>query len=254
MLVPGLVSVTFRHLSPSEIIDLAVRHRLPGIEWGGDVHVPPGDLDRAREVRQATEAAGLKIAAYGSYYRVGDSSNKAQPFEPVLASARALGAPLIRVWPGTRGSAEADADYHRQVEEDALRIANLASAEGVGIAYEFHGGTLTDTNESARDLLGHTEHPAISTLWQPPNGQSFDYCLEGLRAVLPRVSNVHAFHWWPSARERHPLAAGADRWQGYLEPLRTTGRDHFVLLEFVVDDDPANLADDAATLREWLEG
>ena len=40
MLIPGLVSVTFRKLSRTEIAGLMVNAGLSAIEWGGDVHVP----------------------------------------------------------------------------------------------------------------------------------------------------------------------------------------------------------------------
>ena len=50
----GLVSITFREKSPEEIVGLVVEAGLDGIEWGGDVHVPHGDLAKAREVRANT--------------------------------------------------------------------------------------------------------------------------------------------------------------------------------------------------------
>jgi hypothetical protein len=46
MIQTGLVSITFRQLSPPAIIDLVRQAGLEGIEWGGDVHVPHGDLGR----------------------------------------------------------------------------------------------------------------------------------------------------------------------------------------------------------------
>ncbi len=253
MLTPGLVSVTFRKLSPEQIIDLVKRAGLRSIEWGGDVHVPHGDTDRARDVAEKTAAAGLEVAAYGSYYRLGQTGDDAPDFARVLATAAALGAPLIRVWPGVRGSAETPDGERQRVESDALRVAQLASEAGIGIAYEYHGGTLTDTNESAQQLLERTDHPAISTIWQPPNGQPFESCLDGLKALLPRLSNVHAFHWWPTPANRHPLEVGADRWKPYLDTVRQAGGDRHVLIEFVKDDAPEQLLADAATLRNWLE-
>ena len=36
---PGILSITFRKISPQQIIDLCVENRLQTIEWGGDVHV-----------------------------------------------------------------------------------------------------------------------------------------------------------------------------------------------------------------------
>ncbi|MFN2155934.1 MAG: sugar phosphate isomerase/epimerase, partial [Anaerolineae bacterium] len=96
MIRSGLVSITFRQLSPAEIVARAAQAGLEAIEWGGDVHVPHGDVDAARTVRRTTEEAGLQVAAYGAYYRVGHE--EPCPFADVLESAVALGAPLIRVW------------------------------------------------------------------------------------------------------------------------------------------------------------
>ena len=64
---PGLCSVTFRTLAPESIVALAAECGIAGIEWAGDVHVPPGEVDTARRVRQLTEAAGLSVVSYGSY-------------------------------------------------------------------------------------------------------------------------------------------------------------------------------------------
>jgi len=76
MIHPGLVSVTFRHLSAKNVVDLAVQAGLTGIEWGGDKHVPHGDLKIAKQVREYSIKAGLEVTAYGSYYRVGSSEKK----------------------------------------------------------------------------------------------------------------------------------------------------------------------------------
>ena len=87
MIRGGLVSVTFRALSAGEIVDLVARAGLTGIEWGGDVHVPHGDVACAREVYQRTVDAGLTVCSYGSYYRVG--SGEPPAFEAVIESALA---------------------------------------------------------------------------------------------------------------------------------------------------------------------
>jgi hypothetical protein len=59
-------------------------------------------------VRQQTLEAGLQIAAYGSYYRLGTGQ---LPFQSVLETAISLGAPTIRVWAGTVGSRDADSAF-----------------------------------------------------------------------------------------------------------------------------------------------
>ena len=116
MLKSGLTSVTFRSLPPKAIIDLVVQASLDAIEWGGDVHVPHGDIGRAGEIREMTEESGLITSSYGSYYRVcaGRDSSRAAgvmiteanpPIEGVLETAVELKVPTVRLWAGDRGSA-----------------------------------------------------------------------------------------------------------------------------------------------------
>jgi sugar phosphate isomerase/epimerase len=252
MIHPGLVSITFRKLSCAEIVALVRKAGLQGIEWGGDVHVPHGDLSRAREVRELTQENGLATAAYGSYYRAGQSEGAGLAFERVLETAVELGAPTIRVWPGVAGSDAVDEEGRWKIIEDLRRIAVLAAKVGVTITTEFHGGTLTDTNESAGRLLVEVDHPNVFTGWQPHNGEETGECVAGLREVLPRVSTIHVFHWWPTAAERHPLADGAERWARFWPLLGQAPGDRHALLEFVQGDEPAAFLRDAATLREWL--
>lgn len=249
----GLVSVSFRALTPAAVVELVQGAGLETIEWGGDIHVPHGDLAAARQVSTLTREAGLSVSAYGSYYRLATSEDEGLPFEKVLASAVALGAPVIRVWAGNRASRDADEAYHQRVVADAMRIADLAHQAGLTIAYELHGGTLTDEIGSASALLASTQHPAIDTLWQPYIGETLDSCLASLRSVLERLAHVHVFHWWPDSNTRLPLADGASHWQAYLDVLRAAGKNPDLLLEFIPNDDPALLAREAATLRRLVE-
>ncbi|CAM3063698.1 sugar phosphate isomerase/epimerase [Rariglobus hedericola] len=252
MIYPGLVSVTFRKLSPAEILALVKKAGLKGIEWGGDIHVPHGDLARAREVRELTLEHGLTTAAYGSYYRAGQSEGNGLAFERVLETAIELGAPTIRVWPGAAGSDVTDEEGRWKIIHDLRRIAAMAAKAGVSVSTEFHGGTLTDTNESAAQLLVEVDHPNLLTCWQPHNGEATDECVAGLREVQSRVSNIHVFHWWPTPADKHPLADGAERWGRFWPLIQDMPGDRYALLEFVQGDEPEAFLRDAATLREWL--
>jgi 3-dehydroshikimate dehydratase len=235
-LTPGLVSITFRSLQPQEIIRLAGQACLQAIEWGGDVHVPPGAVDHTRDVGRWTREAGLTVSSYGSYYRLGDTRADSVPFEAVLESAVALGAPTIRVWAGGKGSVACSADERRHVIEDALRVADLAARSGISISLEYHAGTLTDTPTSVRALLSELVHPQIEFLWQPAHGESVEDNAARLIEVLPRVRNVHVFHWWPTDRDRRPLGEGEERWHEYIRLVRASGRRVDFLLEFVAGD------------------
>jgi 3-dehydroshikimate dehydratase len=252
MLTPGLVSITFRALTPDEIIRLVVQAGPQPIEWGGDIHVPEGNLERARQVGRSTRDAGLAVSAYGSYYRLG-GVDKVASFERTLASAVELGAPTIRVWAGGKGSADALPQERGEIIEDALRISEKAARAGITISLEYHGGTLTDTQESVRSLLNELADPNIQFLWQPPTGESVEMCVDRLNDVLPRMRNVHVFQWWPTHRDRLPLIEGEACWRVYIDIVRKSGRSAEFLLEFVANESPEQFLADATSLRRLLE-
>lgn len=143
MIVPGLVSITFRQLDVPAVVELAATTGLKSIEWGGDVHVPGGDLTAAKNARTGCGDAGLQISSYGSYIRVTDDD---PPFDQVLETAVALGAPSIRVWAGRGSSTEATANHRRRVAAVIAQAADAAVAQGVTINLEYHRNTLTDTH------------------------------------------------------------------------------------------------------------
>jgi len=238
----GLTSVTFRQLDWREIIRIARECNLDGLEWGGDVHVPSGELSHAQKVYQATVEAGLSVLSYGSYYRLGQG----QDFEPVLAVALALRADTIRVWAGAKDSAQHSAGERARAIRDAQTIADMAGPHGVTVAFEYHRGTLTDTCESALALLEAVGRENVRTYWQPNPQLAHERNLAELAAVLPWLENVHAFHWTPGGA-RLPLEEGMAQWRAYLQTIN--GRAGAAILEFVKNDDPAQCARDAASLR-----
>jgi sugar phosphate isomerase/epimerase len=248
---PGLLSVTFRQLSPQEIIALVQEAGLIGIEWGGDVHVPPTDLPNATAIGKATRDAGLEVSAYGSYYRLGHEDSG--PFEAVLETTRALGTDIVRVWTGKEASESADPAYRAAVATDGRRVAELAEKAGVRIACEWHANTLTDTAASAAELFEAVDHPNFLTFWQPRNYQSTAFSLADMETALPRLIGLHVFHWDQVTRDRLTLAEGEEAWRAYLAKALTCG-EMFASLEFVADDSPERFLADAATLKAWLAG
>ncbi len=248
-LLPGLCSISFRRHSPLEVLRLASAADLQAVEWGGDIHVPPGNLPTAKTVRRQTEDAGIKISSYGSYYRVGISKD----FTAVLDSARELGAPAIRVWAGIKGSRETSKEERHAILEDARRCADQAGAAGLNFDFEYHDHTLTDHPESVTDLMRELPEPAIRFSWQPPHGRPEEDSLATLRAVLPRLGHVHVFEWWPGPETRLPLDHGKSRWTRFLALAATSpGAGRCALLEFMPGDDPAALPREAETLRSLL--
>lgn len=241
-LTPGICSVTLRSHGIDDVVRISSSAGLAGIEWGTDVHV--SDAGSAAHAKEATLAAGLSVLSLGSYYRCGSFGD----FGRTLDLATALSAPRIRVWAGELGSAEGTADHWDAVVEDTRRIADSAAERGIAVAFEYHGNTLTDSSATTLDLLNRVNHANVGTYWQPAVGLSDKQALESLHEVLPHLVGVHCFSWGPEA-ERFPLRNRKLLWQTVTDVLRGNGKDMDIMMEFVQDDLPDNVLNDAAFLH-----
>lgn len=251
MLRTGMLSVTFRQLQPEEIIGLTVQAGLEAIEWGGDIHVPHGDVAAAKRVKRMMDEAGLVVASYGSYYKAGVNDPNGPAFEEVLSSAAALGAPAIRIWAGDKWSMESSPEWRDQVTSDLIRVADQAERHNIRIHLEFHGHTLTDTLASTIALLEAVDHSNVRTNWQPLPHMGYEQQLESLDGVLPFLADVHVYYWQNVVR--FPLSDGSETWAAFFRRIRSSAAgDCFAMLEFVRDDDPQQFLEDASMLRRLL--
>lgn len=250
MFVSGLVSVTFRSKTPEEIITVCVKNDLKAIEWGENAHVFAGDAQGAARVGEMTRAAGLKVAGYGSYFRL-DTDDQPEDFLPSLKSAAALGAPVIRVWAGKQGSDTADVAYRASVAEKAHAIAQLAEPYGIKVAFEWHRNTLTDTNESALALIDAADHPNLYSLWQPTPEIPFEQRAAAIEKLGDKLAHLHVYSW-SDGRKRLPFEAALDRWETYLSAI-DPHREMYALMEFVLGDTEEQLEADAKVLNDFLD-
>ena len=248
-LYPALCSVTFRARAPAAIVELAASAGLAAIEWGADLHVRPGGIATARAVRSLTEANGLRVASYGSYWRPGAG------FSDIVETALALGAPNIRIWPGyaRRDSAGYSLAERRYAANSIRAMADAASRVGIAVSLEYHPKTLTDNLASARALLLEIDLPGVSTYWQPRPGLPLEIALTEIATLAADISHVHVFEW-DAAATRFPLAHGRDYWRevfANVQPSRWGG-DRYAMLEFVAGDDVEQFCEDAAELGRLL--
>lgn len=244
MLVPGVVSATFKKKSAEEVIALAVKAGLEAVEWSEGFHVTCGDVTGASRLAALTAINGLKVAAYGSYYRLGTGMD----FCSRIRTAKALGARFIRIWGGEKASSSLTKDERSALVSEARAIASEAGREGLTAALEWHKNTVTDTNESGLRFLDEVDSPYLRTLWQPATALSVQERTEGLKGIGARLVNLHVFYW--DENGRLPLSGGEDDWLGYFSAV--DGRDHYALLEFVKGDSPEQFLEDASVLKEWL--
>lgn len=237
----GLVSITFRELSVEQIVELVAKSGLTGIEWGGDIHVPHGDIKTAERVQKLTVAAGLACPSYGSYYRCDGSD-----FRPVLDCALALKTPIVRVWAGKQGSEACSANDRATITADAVKCAKMCRDAGVTLAFEYHANTLTDTPESAKQFLADV--PMAQSYWQPNVGLEGEPLRASLAEIAERVVMLHVFQW--NVRERRPLIEGEGKWKPLLS---LAPKADWALIEFVKDNTPEQYLQDAQALSAWLK-
>ena len=255
-LVPGLCSVTLRAAPIDAVARLVAECGLAGIEWGADVHVPPGDRAAAARARDATVAADAIVASYGSYLFAAGPPAEGEA-DAVLATAVALGAPNVRVWAGF--GVEPGSSAYEGVVEGLQQFCAAAAACSVTVGLEYHGGTPTATVAGTTALLDAVGAPNLFTYWQPPYWRGPTASGSDAAEVAdlgPRLSHLHVYEW-ASAEDRRPLADGDARWAAVLQAAHAVAGDwsgdRYAFLEFVPDDDVGALRRDAAVLRGWLD-
>ena len=242
----GLTSVTFRKLPAERIISLCAEAGLQAIEWGGDVHILPGDIERATEIARKTQEAGLKVSSYGSYYRAG--VDPIGDFEMIFATAKALGAPLIRVWCGNKGSAETT-EQEAAVYIDHLRqMCEIAMKQNVFVACEYHNDTYNDNAECALKLINSVDMPNLKTYWQ-----TIAYTEEDLASLIRLKKHIAVAHvfTWDKNYNRFPLESKGNLWQKYIAELKNENVNF--IMEFVKNDSEKQFLKDAKFLKKLVE-
>lgn len=251
MIIPGMVSATFRNKPAEDILGICREAKLKAVEWSENAHVQPGDKEGAADLYERTVNAGLRVAAYGSYYRLGRNEEPDKALRASLDSAKALHSPLIRIWAGEEASDRMTEEKRRTLTREASRAGKIAAEYGIKAAFEWHKNTLTDTNESAMKLLCEASQDNLYCLWQPTVALSMEQRTEGLDLLRQnkRLLNLHIYYWLDGVRR--PLAEGEREWMQYLEHVDPVD-ERFGLLEFVMGNTEQQFLEDAAVLCRWL--
>jgi len=252
MIKAGLCSVTFRTKTPREIIDLAAKAGLHSIEWASDAHVQEGNISLAKEVKKMTEDAGIEVSSYGSYYSLGMKKD----IVPYLESAKALGAPEIRVWAGFNPSSYHLFDARQALVREAKEISRKAAEYGITISTECHANTITDTPESLLMYMFEVNEPNFRTYWQallqvPENEQ-----LRSLKAIYAsgKLTNLHVYHFnhFETSRDQRLLSEAYDKWLERFMIFKDDKTVRHAMLEFVREGSDESLLADSKTLLELV--
>jgi len=245
----GLCSVTFRGKSAEEVIEIARANSLAGIEWGGDIHVPPGTpASRVKEIVGKCRAAGIAIPSYGSYFNVLD--HPPENFAPVIETAALLGAGTIRVWAGWVLPDEMTPGQFEKITSTSWEIAEAASRKNIKVAFEFHDNTPTQGGDNALKVLKGIGHPNMYTYWQAVHPNDYAESLGNLEKVYPKLVNIHIQN--NDGEKPLPLGDYREMWGEVLRRLKRKDFNGYGFFEFNPDNSPEQLEKDVKLIRELL--
>jgi sugar phosphate isomerase/epimerase len=258
MIAPGLCSITFRSLTADDVIRLASRAGVEGVEWGADVHAPPGGGPAIVALAARSRDAGLEVVSYGSYLGMAPHSDDDAALDAVLATASALGSPMVRIWTEFGVTPASSPAERARVAKCTATLVDRIVEEGLLAALEFHPGTLTETAASATALLDEVGRSGLRTHWQPDPALPPAAALDELALVTPHLAHLHVFAWGPAGiDDRHALVDGEPLWAPALALADRDGPPlpgrRYALCEYVRGDDPEQFVDDARALRRWLD-
>ena len=129
--------------------------------------------------------------------------------------------------------------------ENIKKAVLEAERYGIAVCLECHRWTMTEDPGLAVRLA---ERTGCLLHFQPNPDISFEENLSALKAFSPYLCALHVFAW-EKGDVRLPLIRHKDQWIKYA----MAAGDVPFLLEFVAENDPENLKDDAAALAAILE-
>jgi len=258
----GLVSISFRQLSPETIIAEAKKAGLSCIEWGSDVHAPCHDTEKLKKIACMQQKAGLFCSSYGTYFKIG--VHKTEELLPYIKAAQILGADILRLWCGDKGSAEYTQTELEVLYRQCREAAALAEKYGVTLCMECHNHTLTDKKEAAHALMQAVNSPNFCMYWQPNQFCTQEENTAYAMLLANDIRHVHVFHW--KQDRRLWLEDAQEMWKSWLKCIfdvkndsqikQERTKDRALLLEFMPDDRIESLQGEAQVLRkiaeEWL--
>ena len=243
----GLVSVSFRHHSPKEILEVTRSAGLSCIEWGSDVHAPCRDDERLREIARLQREYGIKCSSYGTYFRIGETP--IDELENHIKAAKTLDTDILRLWCGVKSGKDMTKEERNALWDICRMAAKIAEANGVTLCLECHKGTFTESPDDAVWLMETVNSPHFRMYWQPFQWQNVDENIINAKKIAPYAEHIHVFNW--RGKEKLPLGEAVEEWQSYLKQF---AKPRTLLLEFMPDNEISTLSREADALRAIIGG
>lgn len=204
-------SIAFRKscLPLTQIIELASLLGYDGVEvWVNHLNK---DLSDVETLKEALKKSKVEIPMISPYFNLtGTKKQLVQTFkeaETIFKYAKALNAPLIRIFTGVVGSQEITRDKYQQAVSALKQLSELACVYGVKLALETHPKTLVDSVPATLKLLNQLQDQSniglnldIYHMWEVHQDP-----VDVLNQLFPFVFHIHAKNACLAKNNHYPL-------------------------------------------------
>ena len=235
----GLCSISFRSLSPIEIIENMKKTGLSYIEWGSDVHAP---IEKVKEIARLQKQHNITCCSYGTYFVLGQTP--LSELKKYIDAAKVLGTNILRLWCGNKNSEDFSEEEKAQLFTECKLAAKTAEEMDAILCMECHNNTYTNTAKSALELIKAVDSDCFKMYWQPNQFKTEQENLDYASLLSQYTVNIHVFNW--EGDKRYPLSDAKAVWQRYL----TCFDNKQLLLEFMPDDKIESLKKETQALKE----
>ena len=203
----GVCSIAFKDRSAREALQAIAKTGADSVElWGQPPHLPfPIDVDWCQRLREEAEELSLRFCALGSYYRPGAHptySGHEVTKENQLVAAQALGASILRIWPGENCYADTTRLERGQLYAEIRDLADAAQDMGIKVVLERHVGSLTEGWEAPLTVLSEIDHRAVSLNYQvvypAPEEELRSLSITDYKILLPYALHAHLQNYCPA--------------------------------------------------------
>ena len=160
----GLCSVSFRSHTPEDIIKECKKLSLNSIEWGSDVHAPCDNIENLQNIASLQKEYGISCSSYGTYFILG--KDNLDTLADYIKAAKILGTNILRLWCGEKNSSDYSDAEREELISECKKAAEIAKNHDAVLCMECHNGSLTDTAESAVELMESVNSPHFKMYWQ----------------------------------------------------------------------------------------
>ena len=238
----GVVSVSFRKHTPTEILEAMREAGLTHIEWGSDIHVPYNDIENVKAIAELQKAYGITCSSYGTYFYLGRDPIDQLP--GYIDAAKILGTNILRLWCGNKAPDKMTEPEKEEFIDTCRKAAAIAEENGAILCMECHPHSYTERIEDALELMDAVNSESFRMYWQRWSAVSEEVNLEYAEKIAPYTYHIHAH--FTNGDQPVSIHEGIKEWKDYLSKFTTP---RTLLLEFMPDRLITSLKREADALR-----